>query len=155
VRNHGVGFYGFSKDEEVRAGQLKELKKISEETDATRKKVSKERSDKKSALTERLKKVRAKKRAKLGLPPQKEEEESSEEEKEPETKEEEEEEDGPSSSKRLDIEEGEKVMRAWDFGKPGVFGPQPETFDELDAKWLKDRRADRQTEFAPPSLYKK
>lgn len=41
--------------------------------------------------------------------------------------------------------------RAWDFGKVGVFGPKPSTFDDLDEKWLRDRRSDRISEFAPPS----
>lgn len=57
----------------------------------------------------------------------------------------------------LQCTEGEKKSsetRAWDFGKSGVYGPKPSTFDELDEKWLKDRRSDRNADFAPPtSLY--
>lgn len=144
-----MGFYGFSKDETTRQEQLKELKKLSAETEATREKVLRERSAKDSALKERLKKIKAKKRAKLGLPPEEEKEEP-----QPEVPEEKKEVPSASTAaKEEDEVPKEKKMRAWDFGKVGVFGPKPDTFDELDAKWLKDRRADRISEFAPPKAY--
>jgi len=139
-----VGYFGFAKDEETRAEQLKELRKLSEQTGATRAKLAKEKSSKKAVLSERLKKIRAKQRAKRGLPP---EEEKSEEE------EVEDEDDKETNEEKKDSgeEEGRKEMRPWDFGKSGVFGPRPSSFDELDEKWLKDRRSDRVQEFAPPS----
>lgn len=162
IRSHGVGFYGFSKDETERAEQLKELKRLSEETSKTREKVLKERSAKDAALQEKLKKIRAKKRAKLGLPPLEEKEVDVPKEETPsadnETKTEIPSTATATSSSRTETDEDDdnqpKKMRAWDFGKPGVFGSKPDTFDELDAKWLKDRRADRISEFAPPSAYK-
>lgn len=138
---------------------------MSADTIATRNKVLKERSAKSSALQDRLNKIRAKKRAKLGLPPLEDEgkdEEDSDMQRQSDNPVAQEEEAkstevGPSASKIPSLQEQkDKRMRAWDFGKPGVFGTKPETFDELDAQWLKDRRADRLSQFAPPkSLYDK
>ncbi|CAL8139266.1 unnamed protein product [Orchesella dallaii] len=143
VRTHGVGFYAFDKDEAKRAEQMRELKKASEVTKQTREKLKKEKKSKKSALKIRLKKIRDRKRAKAGLPPLPESEEDEGDDEEEDNKEEE----------KTDETEEQKApeIRAWDVGKTGVFGPKPSTFDELDEKWLKDRRSDRNPDFAPPS----
>lgn len=102
-------------------------------------------------MKERLRKIKARRRAKLGLPPE-EEEESEDDEQESKAEEQEvvKEEPQEEESKRPPVD-----LRAWDFGKPGVYGRQPTNFDELDAKWLKDRRMERQSEFAPPLAYAK
>ncbi|ODM98519.1 hypothetical protein Ocin01_08158 [Orchesella cincta] len=141
VRTHGVGFYAFDRDEAKRAEQMSELKKASEMTKLNREKIQKEKKQKNSVLKTRLKKIRDRKRAKAGLPPLPDSEEEDEDEEE--TKEEE----------KTDETEEQKPpeIRAWDVGKKGVFGPKPSTFDELDEKWLKDRRSDRNPDFAPPS----
>ncbi|CAG7709921.1 unnamed protein product [Allacma fusca] len=175
VRTHGVAYFGFASDDSKRAEQIRDLKKLSEQTEATRERVTKERDQKASQLKERLRKVRDRKRARLGLPPKKDETES-------------EEQLSPSQSDRSDVSSGKKPkvsdeddneeeeeerrrsgdtggagggsdskskaeMRPWDFGKPGVYGPKPINFDQLDATWLKDRREDRSSEFAPPTTY--
>jgi len=149
IRGHGVGYFGFAKDSETRAEQLQELKKLSEQTEASRKKVQKARSGKKAELKERLRKVRQRKRAKMGLPPLEEKPSSSSSEDERPRVE----------TMEMKVEEMKPLekpeTRPWDFGKTGVYGPKPVNFDELDAKWLKDRREDRKAEFAPPSLYSK
>jgi len=136
--------------------QLSQLKKLSQETAASRKKIEIEKKGKKAEMKERLRKIRARRRAKLGLPPEEEESESEEEEegKEKSESEDEEEEKGTKVEKKSELSRPSD-LRAWDFGKPGVYGPQPTNFDELDAKWLKDRRSDRKSEFAPPSAYSK
>jgi hypothetical protein len=149
IRAHGVGYYGFAKDDLTRANQLHELKKLSAQTESTRDKVQKERSQKKLELRERLRKVRQRKRAKMGLPPLEEKEDGSEEEEESSTQDE----TIKSNEEEIKPLDEPPVMRPWDFGKPGVFGPKPVNFDELDAKWLQDRRLTRNAEFAPPSLY--
>lgn len=69
ARQHGVGFYSFSKDEEERAKQMEELERIRKQTEAARAQTTQTSTDKQSALEERLKKVRDRKRKKLGLPP--------------------------------------------------------------------------------------
>lgn len=69
ARQHGVGFYSFSKDEEERAKQMEELERIRKQTEMARAQTTQTSSDKQSALEVRLKKVRDRKRQKLGLPP--------------------------------------------------------------------------------------
>ena len=69
ARQHGAGFYSFSKDEEERAKQMEELETIRKQTEAARKQTAQTNSDKQLALEARLKKVRDRKRQKLGLPP--------------------------------------------------------------------------------------
>lgn len=69
ARQHGAGFYSFSKDEEERAKQMEELERIRRQTETARAQTAQTSSVKLSALEERLKKVRDRKRAKLGLPP--------------------------------------------------------------------------------------
>lgn len=93
VRDHGTGYYKFDRDEDIRAQQIRELKKLSEQTAANRNKVKKDRTSKKSLLKAKLRKIKNKKRAKAGLPllP---EEDSSEDEEETEEKKEEDVDDG-------------------------------------------------------------
>ena len=69
ARQHGVGFYSFSKDEEERARQMQELEKIRKETESVRAQSAQTSGLKKAALNQRLMKVRQRKRQKLGLPP--------------------------------------------------------------------------------------
>lgn len=69
ARQHGVGFYSFSKDEEERAKQMEELERIRKQTEMARAQTAQTSLDKQSALEARLKKVRDRKRQKLGLPP--------------------------------------------------------------------------------------
>ena len=69
ARQHGVGFYSFSKDEDERAKQMEELERIRKQTEAARAQTAQTSTDKRSALEARLKKVRDRKRKNLGLPP--------------------------------------------------------------------------------------
>ena len=69
ARQHGVGFYSFSKDEEERARQMEELEKIRKETESIRAQSAQTSGLKQAVLNQRLMKVRQRKRQKLGLPP--------------------------------------------------------------------------------------
>ena len=69
ARQHGVGFYSFSKDEEERAKQMAELDRLRRQTENSRSAAAQSAEAKKAALDARLKKVRERKRQKLGLPP--------------------------------------------------------------------------------------
>jgi ATPase subunit of ABC transporter with duplicated ATPase domains len=64
IRSHGVGYYGFSRDEEKRAEELKELRRLSEQMEVIRSRIEKERTSKESQMTKRLRKIQAKPRAK-------------------------------------------------------------------------------------------
>lgn len=89
VRTHGTGYYKFDKDDSVRAQQMRELKKLSEQTTSARQKLKKDKSVQGSQLKARLLKIKNRKRAKAGLPPlplessddEEEEEKDAEEEK--------------------------------------------------------------------------
>lgn len=69
VRNHGTGYYKFSHDEATRAQQLRNLKKLSDETSVAKEKLKKDRSSQEVQLKARLKKIQNRKRAKAGLAP--------------------------------------------------------------------------------------
>ena len=158
IRTHGVSYFGFSKDDEKRQEQIRELKQLSQQTKATREKVTRERKKEASQLKERLRKVRARKRARLGLPPKEsssssENEESADVSKANNKGSDDDNDEVKDKSESLLTSGKPREMRPWDFGKPGVYGPKPVNFDELDAKWLKDRRDDRKSDFAPPTTY--
>lgn len=110
VRDHGTGYYRFDRDEAVRLQQIRDLKKLSEQTAATREKVKKERSTKKSLLKAKLRKIKNKKRAKAGLPPLPEEDSEEDEEETDQKKEEEDDDDGKTILK-LDFENVYNVTR--------------------------------------------
>ena len=69
ARQHGVGFYSFSRDEEQRAKQMEELERLRQQTEAARAQVAQSAVQKRDAMEARLQKVRDRKRAKLGLGP--------------------------------------------------------------------------------------
>ena len=67
ARNHGAGFYKFSKDEK-RNQEQNTLRKTHEETNEMRKQ-RKKNEKRKREMTEKIKKIKNKKRQKQGLPP--------------------------------------------------------------------------------------
>lgn len=69
AREHGVGFYAFSRDEAERAKQMEELEQLRRGTEASRAAAATTAVTKRQALDARLKKIRDRKRQKLGLPP--------------------------------------------------------------------------------------
>lgn len=70
ARTHGVGYYGFSKDEELRAQQQEALRKLREETQAEQKKAQDLKALREKQLAERAKAARNRRRARMGLPPE-------------------------------------------------------------------------------------
>lgn len=70
ARSHGVGYYGFSKDEEERSKQQGALRKLREETKLKQKKAQELRNSREKLLAARLKAARNRKRARMGLPPE-------------------------------------------------------------------------------------
>lgn len=150
ARTHGVGYYGFSKDEEERAKQQAALKNLRKETEDKQKKAQELKETREKLLAARLKAARNRKRARLGLPPEEDEPESiipqpekSEEELQKQKEQEERE--------RLLEEARQKYVRPWDVGKEGVKEVEIMTQKE----WVEKKRKDRPTEFAPPTTYRK
>lgn len=84
ARTHGVGYYGFSKDEQERSMQQENLRKLREETERQQKKSQNLRALREQQLAARAKAARNRKRARMGLPPEEDVEEQEPKEKEPE-----------------------------------------------------------------------
>lgn len=72
ARVHGVGYYGFSKDEKERARQQEALKKLREETQREQKKAEQLKEMRDRQLATRARAARNRKRARMGLPPEEE-----------------------------------------------------------------------------------
>lgn len=70
ARTHGVGYYGFSKDEEVRAQQQEALRKLRQETHEEQKKAQELKALREKQLADRAKAARNRRRARMGLPPE-------------------------------------------------------------------------------------
>lgn len=149
ARQHGVGFYKFSKDEEERARQMQELEKSRRQTESARAQTAQTSSLKQTALNQRLMKVRQRKRQKLGLPPLDEKaflaaaEEKAEKE-------------NPISEIKEEVIERSVIarplpqsvkIRPWDLGKEGV--PKKPVLSQ--STWVEKKREERMPEFAPPS----
>ncbi|KAK4016075.1 coiled-coil domain-containing protein 174 [Daphnia magna] len=156
ARQHGVGFYSFSKDEEERAKQMEELERIRKQTEMARAQTAQTSLDKQSALEARLKKVRDRKRQKLGLPPLKEQPKrlptpsAAEPEAPPAADSAKEAEDKMRKLAAGGLPQSAKI-RPWDFGKEGV--PIPKKPVMSQHSWVEKKREERKQEFAPPSAF--
>lgn len=73
ARTHGVGYYGFSKDEEERLKQLEALKRLREETEQKQRRAQDLKLMREKQLAARIKAAKDRRRARLGLPPEDEE----------------------------------------------------------------------------------
>ncbi|XP_057374445.2 LOW QUALITY PROTEIN: coiled-coil domain-containing protein 174-like [Daphnia carinata] len=158
ARQHGVGFYSFSKDEEERAKQMEELERIRKQTEMARAQTAQTSLDKQSALEARLKKVRDRKRQKLGLPPLSKKQEEpkrlptlpAEPEAPPVVDSAKETEDKMRKLAAGGLPQSAKI-RPWDFGKEGV--PVPKKPVMSQHSWVERKREERKQEFAPPSAF--
>ncbi|XP_052243604.1 coiled-coil domain-containing protein 174-like isoform X2 [Dreissena polymorpha] len=145
VRTHGVGFYQFNAEEQVRQAQMEQLQNLREQTKSERSKSDRVKEKRKAALAARLAKVKQRKREKLGLP---EEEELVEEDEEGEI--------GPLVSE--EVKEPQLLTRddSWRTNTPSTRewdrGKQV-SMEQSERAWLEKQRAERENEFAPPSFY--
>jgi hypothetical protein len=154
IRDHGVGFFRFSEDEDVRRQQLKTLEEIHRETMKQRKLA---RIRKRAERNER----RAKQAAEQGVPIESIPEEQSSDEDEP----------LPESFDQLSERDKEALAlkelltREWDAGKRDAMGrivkespssssTRKRVTAQMASKTLtEERRQEREAEFAPPSIY--
>ncbi|KAI4460308.1 hypothetical protein MML48_6g00017791 [Holotrichia oblita] len=151
ARVHGVGYYGFSKDEKERARQQEALKKLREETQREQRKAEQLRQMRDKQLAARTRAAKNRKRARLGLPPEEENEEEVTKTTESDNDESAEKE---KTSEEIAIEKErelmrEKHIRPWDYGKEGV----KEHIEYTQEDWVHKQRRERKEEFAPPSSY--
>lgn len=70
ARQHGVGYYGFSKDDDERAKQQEALRKLRLETEQQQKKAQDLKALREKQMALRMKAARNRRRARLGLPPE-------------------------------------------------------------------------------------
>ncbi|XP_018576141.1 coiled-coil domain-containing protein 174 [Anoplophora glabripennis] len=153
ARTHGVGYYGFSKDEEERAKQQQDLKKLRDETEAKQKRAQELKAVREKQLAARIKAAKDRRRTRLGLPPEEDpapnvpqpEEPDEDKKKQEELKRQEEE------KERLLEEARQKHIRPWDIGKEGV----KKHYEMTQEEWVDKKRDERPKEFAPPQAYNK
>ncbi|XP_066247138.1 coiled-coil domain-containing protein 174 [Euwallacea similis] len=154
ARQHGVGYYAFSKDEEERAKQQEALKKLRVETEQKQKRAVELKELRDKQMAARIKAAKNRRRARLGLPPEEDEPEAapapeieSEEQKKKQEK---------KDKKQLEHEEKlnearKRHVRPWDIGKEGV----SKFYEMTQHEWNEKKRKERRKEFAPPSTYSK
>nr|CAI5818239.1 unnamed protein product [Callosobruchus analis] len=153
ARSHGVGYYGFSTDEDERLRQQEALKKLRKETEEKQAEAKRLRELRDQQLAARIKAAKERKRIRLGLPPEEDEppEPSKPEENEEEKKKREEEEKEREAAEKILEELRKKHVRPWDIGKEGV-----KVFEEMSQdEWVEKKRDERVEEFAPPQTYKR
>lgn len=177
ARTHGAAFYRFSRDESERAREKEELEARHHETLVAQDRKHQAKRQRDTLMKDRLKKVRERKRLKMGLPLESEKDrdqcvdERATDLAEPSNQSQEERPEDVEQSivqgllalrEKAEAERDAKrkaAIREWDLGKEGV--PSKPDFVKmkgekkiLDQKeWIQERRSDRSSEFAPPSLY--
>lgn len=173
ARDHGVGFYQFSTDEEERKKQQKELERLHKETVAAQKQKEDLKTARDRLIADRVKAAKARQRARLGLPPEEESDEKEIKEKlELENEEEKQKAMEEEIKKQREIEEQiratarKKHIRPWDANKSGTstsknqsedddeeWRPRYERFVLTQDEWNEKQREIREPEFAPPSSF--
>ncbi|XP_058057390.1 coiled-coil domain-containing protein 174 [Anopheles bellator] len=169
ARLHGVGYYGFSTDQQERNRQRDELDAIRESTIEAQKVREELRTARDRMIADRVKAARARQRARQGLPP---EDEAAEEERRRQESEqnplydtvEEERARKAADKQRKKQEKAERRrereraqhVRPWDEGKEQSgedreWVPAKERFVLSQHEWNDLKRSERIAEFAPPS----
>ncbi|XP_063954719.1 coiled-coil domain-containing protein 174-like isoform X2 [Lytechinus pictus] len=134
VRDMGVGYFDFSKDQTERNDQMDTLQLLRDETMGQRERREKLKLKRKAAMKARLEKIKERKRQKGEVIEDEEEEEEEEEKEDKRLTEETEKESKPKES----------TVREWDIGKEPVSAWEQK---------LTNIRDERPVEFAPPSIY--
>ena len=155
TRDHGVGYYKFSKDEEERQEQQSALNKLRAQTEQQRNKREKLLEKRKAVMDARLAKIRERKQRKLhetGADEHTQDQEKKTEKTSSETNEESDEMFVGAMVERIRnkttrIEKAQ--LNEWERGKVDL-----ETFEKPTRKTPSyDPRSERNPEFAPPSFY--
>ena len=164
ARNHGAGFYAFSKDGDVRSQEQVNLKKLHEETDQARREREKKSEKRKRDMAERIRKIKQKRREKMGLPPLEDEPAPAAE---PNSDSDTEQDFSKSVveglkmfRKNKEVEETRRNeikrredLRDWDVGKEGLSDMKKEWQVLTQQEWMDKQRKERKNEFAPPTAF--
>ncbi|XP_023295296.2 coiled-coil domain-containing protein 174 [Lucilia cuprina] len=175
ARQHGVGYYAFSTDEEERKKQQKELEKARQQTLEEQKRREALKEQREKIIAERVLAAKNRQRARLGLPPLEKvevnEKKENSEDKPAETKEERKARKKAEKLERKKLKEEEERererqnhIRPWDKEKEGValqnanntqeteedWQYKPEKEPMTQEQWNEYKRNERINEFAPP-----
>nr|KAG5703955.1 hypothetical protein BaRGS_020552 [Batillaria attramentaria] len=149
IRTHGVGYYQFSKDSNLREEQMDTLNKLREQTMEERMRSERIKEKRKAALEARLAKVKQRRKMKGGTLLDVEDSEDTAESVPTEQKADAvkvEKKTEPEPLTRDDSWRRDAPVREWDKGK--------EKMPEWNAKrYMEQRRTEREEEFAPPQIY--
>lgn len=161
IRNHGVGYFEFSKSEEERQKQMELLARLRDQTKDQRERRETLLAKRKAALKARLDKVKRRKRLQNGetLSEDEEKEDKSDDDDEfvniePRPVEKAVEPAPAADQESADFKKPVKV-RPWDKGKIGVTQILQPFRKSSHKEYVDKRREERTTEFAPPSFYQK
>ncbi|KAF7266878.1 coiled-coil domain-containing protein 174 [Rhynchophorus ferrugineus] len=153
ARQHGVGYYAFSKDEEERLKQQQALKNLRQETEQKQQKAKELRLLRDKQMAARIRAAKNRRRARLGLPPEEDNSNEIEDEKDMTTDDEErkrvEEEKKKEEEEKQQMEKRKRHLRPWDIGKEGL----KEHYIMSQNEWNEKKRDERCSEFAPPTSY--
>uniref|UniRef100_A0A182FS20 Coiled-coil domain-containing protein n=1 Tax=Anopheles albimanus TaxID=7167 RepID=A0A182FS20_ANOAL len=167
AREHGVGYYAFSTDQEERARQREELDSIRDATVEAQRERERLRIARDKMIADRVKAAKARQRARQGLPPEEEDNDEDKRRKESgeqlyDTSEEQrirkaEEKLRKKKEKEERKRERERAqhVRPWDEGKEQSLEdkewvPAKERFILSQHEWNDLKRSERIAEFAPP-----
>uniref|UniRef100_A0A2K6VB23 CCDC174 alpha/beta GRSR domain-containing protein n=1 Tax=Anopheles darlingi TaxID=43151 RepID=A0A2K6VB23_ANODA len=165
AREHGVGYYAFSTDQEERARQREELDSIRDATVEAQKERERLRIARDKMIADRVKAAKARQRARQGLPPEEEDNDEDKRQKESELydtseeqrirKAEEKQRKKKEKEERKRERERAQHVRPWDEGKEQSLEdkewvPAKERFILSQHEWNDLKRSERIAEFAPP-----
>ena len=165
ARNHGAGFYAFSKDEETRSKEQVTLKNLHAETNEARREKEKKAEKRKREMAERVRRIKQKRREKMGLPPLEDEPETTADNKDSNsdtetdfTKSVEEglrqfRQSREAEEKRSNEIKRRENLRDWDIGKEGLDDMKKEWKVLTQQEWNEKQRSERKPEFAPPTAF--
>ncbi|XP_060071646.1 coiled-coil domain-containing protein 174-like [Ylistrum balloti] len=149
IRNHGTGFFQFSKTEEDRQKEMETLGDIRQQTLDERSRRERLKEKRKAMLDARLAKVKKRKQQIAGIISTETEEDIQLKEPVSDHKEKTATEEPKLLTRDVNINKN-KPEREWDKGKDRLF-PHPSATTE--ERYFEEKRGERQPEFAPPSFY--
>ncbi|KAH9424892.1 hypothetical protein DERP_009114 [Dermatophagoides pteronyssinus] len=155
IRDHGVGFYSFSEDEQIRRQQMEMLDQLRKETESNKNEKRRIKEKRKRMLKSRLEKIAARKG--ITLPIAKSDDIDDDDDDDDAS------DDNKDSNKKIRLEKATLEIkipqtigpREWDLGKEGVTDTNIRTKTPFysQERYQEKLRKERNPEFAPPTLY--
>nr|XP_046912681.1 coiled-coil domain-containing protein 174-like [Dermatophagoides farinae] len=156
VRDHGVGFYSFSEDEQIRRQQMEMLEQLRKETESNKNEKRRIKEKRKRMLRNRLEKIAARKGITLPAVQSDDSDDDDDDDNDGDNNE------NPDKTIRLEKASLEMKIpqstgpREWDLGKEGVpidIHIRNKTTFYSQEKYKEKQREERNPDFAPPQIY--